>query len=348
MKKALADIVSSSIKRVHIKPGDIVVDIGANDGTLLSYYPKTITRIGFEPARAIAKDAQNHATAIIPQYFSKRPYLQHPSVKHAPSRIITTVAMFYDLENPHPFVEDIRQCLHPNGIWVNQMASLSSMVTETMFDNICHEHICYYSLATMSRLLSLHGMTIVDTETNSVNGGSMRLFIMHTKAAQRYTFPGAKHRLETFSKHEHSLHLDTKQTYETFQQTITKTKQVIRSWFTSMRSRHARIYGYGASTKGNTLLQYFSITTDDIPAIADRNPDKWGLETSGTHIPIISEEQARKDRPDYFFLLPWHFSKQCIERERDYLQSGGAFCIPLPRPRIVRLTKGTLHTSYLH
>lgn len=345
MSSALSNIVSSSMKRIHINSGDFVVDIGANDGTLLSYYPNYVRKIAVEPAKNLIHRTRQHADAVINDYFSASSVLSVTKGKKV--KIISTIAMFYDLEDPNSFVSDVSTLLTHNGIWVNQMASLAAMIEHTMFDNICHEHLEHFSLAALETLYARHHLSIVDIETNDVNGGSFRVYAMHEKQAPFYRFRGAKTRLGHYRALEKNLKLTKGVTYRTFARKIASTNRKVMSYLRNAKKKGETIYGYGASTKGNTLLQYFGLNTTIITAIAERNPDKWNHYTAGTHIPIVSEEDARIAKPDIFLVLPWHFRKEFLKRETKYLAGGGIFLFPLPNPELVYRLHGKTVTRSL-
>lgn len=345
MKQALRDIVISIKKRIRLTKSDIVLDIGANDGTLLGFWGHTATRIGFEPATNLVTEAKTHATHIVNDFFSHKAFSKVANGKQA--TIITTIAMFYDLENPHTFVRDVNTSLAQNGIWIIQMASLLSTVQNTMFDNICHEHVEHYSLQSLEYLLAKHHLTVVDIEENEVNGGSIRVYVMHHSAVGQYKYTGAPQRLQHYRTKEKQAKLTSPATYSAFRRRVESIKRTVLTFIARETKRGNIVYGYGASTKGNTLLQYYKITKNELAAIAERNPIKWGKKTVSTNIPIVSEAQARNDHPDYFLVLPWHFKDEFIKRETKFLQNGGRMIFPLPYPTLVSMNHNKIIESPL-
>jgi hypothetical protein len=270
---------------------------------------------------------------VVNDFFNKEAFVKaFPSEK---AKVITTIAMFYDLEEPNRFVADIAACLDDGGIWINQMASLALMLETNGFDNVCHEHLEYYSLQVMVDLYDRCGLDIFDVETNDVNGGSFRVFACKKGETRGANDAFGRARVSAMLHFEQALGLDTVAPYEAFASRIERTCRDLVVFLKREVAAGKKIYGYGASTKGNTLLQYCGIGPDLVPAIAERNPEKWGLRTVGSNIPIISEEQARADRPDYFLLLPWHFLQAFREREKDFLATGGQVIVPLPVVRTV-------------
>lgn len=333
MKDELAGIAKIAEEISEPKSGDIAVDIGANDGTLLRAYKKKVKKVGFEPARNLIHYASNGTDKVFNDFFDYRVFNKEFGEKKA--KIITAIAMFYDLDDPNAFVEDIRKLLDPEGIFIIQMSYLVSMLKQNAFDNICHEHLEYYSLSSLEPLLKRHGLEIFDVELNDVNGGSFRVYVRHKGSKIGETRIGRSDRLDYVRTSEDKWKLNSNEPYRQFVDKVAMIKKELTDFIKSEVKNGKKIYVYGASTKGNTLLQFFNLDTSLIQAAAERNPIKWGKKTIGTNIPIISEEEARHDRPDYFLILPWHFLSEFVEREKDYLKNGGKFIVPLPEFRII-------------
>lgn len=348
MRSELADIVAAARAVVPLRADDIVVDIGANDGTLLRAYADGHLRlVGFEPATNLLAEARVGTNLIVSEFFSAASFRRHlGSVSRA--RVITSIAMFYDLEEPHDFVRDIADILAPDGVWVVQMAYLPTMLSENNFDNICHEHTGYYSLDVMDRLVRAHGLEIRNVELNDVNGGSFRLYIQHrSHADRRWGSAGGSDRIRRLASTEGALGLTRTATYHDFARRITRIREDVRGFVLKELSEGKVFHVYGASTKGNTILQYFGLDHRHFRLAADRSSDKWGLRTVVTKIPIVSEEASRAARPDYFFALPYHFRSAFLTRESEFLSSGGGMIFPLPRPSLVRMVDGKLRESLL-
>ena len=330
MKDALADISKNAQKFVLLNEGDIVVDIGANDGTLLrSYGSKNLSLIGFEPATNLIEDAKVGTTLIINDFFNYNAFKKEFPNKKA--KIVTSIAMFYDLENPKSFVNDVKKILDDNGIWIIQMNYLMSMLELNAFDNIVHEHLEYYSLSSLENLLKMYNLEVFEIEINEINGGSIRTYIKHKDCKK---FSKSKKISEILDK-ERKMGLDEIEPYHQFAERIKELKKKTYDFIKDEVSKGKTIYIYGASTRGNTLLQFYNLDHRLIKAAADRNPMKWGKEIVGAGIPIISEEQARKEKPDYFLVLPWYFIDEFKKRESDYLKNGGKFIVPLPEFQII-------------
>ncbi|MDI6785164.1 MAG: class I SAM-dependent methyltransferase [bacterium] len=332
MKQALKDITLKAEKIVKLKDGDVVLDIGANDGTLLrSYETNQILRIGFEPAKNLKSDYVIGTDKIINDFFSAKNYKKYDFNK---PKIITAIAMFYDLEDPNKFVGDISEILANDGLFIIQMAYQPLMLKLNAFDNICHEHIEYYSLKSVEKLMKRNDLEIFNVELNNVNGGSFRIYIKHKNAKFPKPSLNDLKKVNNLLKIERATKVNTVEAYKNFAQKIADLKKTTTK-FLKNKSRLEKIYVYGASTKGNTLLQYYGLNNKIIKAAVERNPNKFGLKTVGSLIPIISEEKARTLSPDYLLILPWHFKKEFIEREKNYIQKGGKMIFPLPNFEIV-------------
>jgi len=328
MRKALEDIVVKSCEIAQPKPGEIVMDIGCNDGTLLrSYKIPGLNLVGFEPAKNLVEEARKGTGYVFNDFFGFNLFQQ--KFPNSKAKIITTIAMFYDLDNPDAFVADIVKCLDPNGVWVIQQNYLCSMLEQNGFDNIGHEHLTYYSLETMRLLLSNHDLEIFGVDTNDVNGGSFRTYI-----ARKGRFPIGR-KVQAMRKYEAELFSATPSIYETFAGNVGKIRVQLREFVATKVKSGKTVYVYGASTRGNTILQYCGLDHSLILKATDANPEKWGRKTPGTGIPIVSKDDARRDKPDYFLVLPHHFLEEIKREENDYLKSGGKFIVPLPRFRIV-------------
>ena len=328
MRKALSDLASRGYEFTKPEPGDIIVDIGCNDGTLLRSYPvKGLYLVGFEPAENLVPEARKGTDLIFNDFFDARIFAQKFGDRKA--KIVTSVAMFYDLEDPNKFVADVTRILDQQGVWVVQQNYLATMLQQNGFDNIGHEHLEYYSLGTMRRLLERHRLQVIDVETNDVNGGSFRTIISHKG---QYPIGQSVRMME---EHEALLGLDKHTTYEKFASNIIKIKTQVHEFVIGEIRRGKTVYVYGASNRGNTILQYCGLDHTLIKRATDANPEKWGRRTAGTLIPIISKDEARRDNPDYFLILPHHFLDEIKREESQYLSNGGKFIVPLPEFRIV-------------
>ncbi len=335
MTDELLSIAKKVESLVDLKAGDYAIDIGANDGTLFTGYAlQGLNKVGYEPSKNIVKYIKDSQVNLINDYFNAEAWTK--KFGGAKAKAITAIAMFYDLEEPDKFMQDIKTCLHPEGVFIVQMMYLPLMLTQTDYDNIGHEHLEYYALGPMEYLFEKNGMEICDAELNYINGGSFRVYARHKGQGKSIKLaPGAPERVQKMRDDEDKLGLYSKKAYDEFAARAETLKNQLVSLIKGEVAKGKTVYVYGASTKGNTTLQYCGLEYPLIKAAAERNPDKWGLKTVGTHIPIISEEQARKDKPDYFLALPWHFMEEFLEREKDFLNAGGKFITPLPRVEVI-------------
>lgn len=413
MHSALSEIAQELMARIPFAEGDAVLDIGCNDGTMLSFFPASLRRFGIDPAENISPlKGIDPSIKIRTDYFSKsvaqemisRPAAEIASAQqhgtrgtmsqgvhalnepqnrqrdgnvgsgtfrcrcclpqlpnhgtashcrccvrgaeHCPTgsmhstsgnvgsetfKAIASIAMFYDLDDPHAFVQDVKTLLHPEGIWCIQLSWLYDVIRNMNFFDICHEHLLYYSLGTLRALLHLHDLEIIDASTNPVNGGSLRVFVRHKKAGIPIS-PNVQKILDEEAAFGLNEPADT---FHEFGKKISDLKKNIVGYLRKEKERGGTIVGLGASTKGNVLLQYFGIGKELMPYLCDRNPEKIGLRTLGTDIEVISEERMREMRPSCLLVLIWFFRDELLRREREYLEKGGVMLFPMPHPTIV-------------
>jgi len=328
MRKALEDIVIKACEVVQPEDGDIVLDIGCNDGTLLrSYKIPGLKLVGFEPAKNLVEEARKGTGFIFNDFFGYELFRQKfPASK---AKLITSIAMFYDLDDPDTFVADIVKCLDSTGVWVIQQNYLCSMLEQNGFDNIGHEHLTYYSLGTMSRLLSSNDLEVFNVEKNDVNGGSFRTYV-----ARKGQFP-VRESVEKMKESEKQTFSMRPSIYSSFAKNVRSIRSQLSEFITNQTKSGKTVYVYGASTRGNTILQYCKLDHHLIKKATDANPEKWGRKTPGTEIPIVSKDEARRDKPDFFLVLPHHFLKEITKEEEMYLESGGRLIVPLPSFQII-------------
>ena len=328
MVKALRDITIAVIDHAELSTGDWVLDIGSNDGTLLDQYPSSYNTVGIEPSDLALKSCHDGSEScrkhsIIQGFFEPNlPFID------GQFKAITAIAMFYDLERPNEFLQEVKRLLHKDGVFVIQMNDLLSMITNKTWDNIGHEHLEYYTFTTLRPLLEWNGLYPYHVEFNEVNGGSMRVYIRHFKGPESMRVRKSLEETLANEKFIDELRL------QLYGIEIAESATKLTRFVDREIANGKRIYGLGASNRGNTILQYLGFGPEHIVAIADRNPSKHGLFTP-TKIPIISEEQMRSDNPDYLFVLPYHFLEGIKEREKEYLAKGGKFIVPIPFPRVI-------------
>ena len=337
MTKELQGIVAEITSRVRLKEDDAWLDIACNDGTLLKAVPDHVQKFGIDPCDDSYFNESSKVARVNQTYFTQDAYWDLTKQK---AKVITCIAMFYDLADPHPFVRDLYEVLDDNGLLVLQMSYTPLMINQLAFDNICHEHVYYYDLNSINRLFSQHGFKVVDCSLNDTNGGSFRISLQKV-IAKESSFGSAplrdvcRMRVGQIFEYEKSRPITSIETWREFGVKLERLKNDVVTFVRDAKAQGKTVYGYGASTKGNTLLQYFGLTKDDIGALVERSPYKFGLHSIGTDIPIISEEEMRANPPDYMLVLPWHFIDEFMEREKAFLDGGGQFIVPCPRFEVI-------------
>ena len=328
MRVHLRELINKTINLINIDEGDIVLDIGCNDGTMLrSCEDKNVKLVGFEP-NDLYKEAEVGTTKIIHDYFNYETFKEEFGGEKA--KVITSIAMFYDLEDPNKFVADIKRCLDQNGLWVIEMHYLPLMLETNGFDAIVHEHLEYYSMGSLKNLLKMHDLEPFDVELNGMNGGSFRIYVRH-KGSSLKGYEDAERRLRDLEEYERGFDLNNVKTYQSFWTRITEIKRQLGEFIEHEVKMGKKIFVYGASTKGNAALQFFGLDAKLIEGCADKNPDKCGKKTAGTLINIMSPEQALKEKPDYFLVLIWHLADEIKMQLKDYTDRGGKLIFPLPK-----------------
>ncbi len=309
--------------------GDIVVDIGSNDATTLkAYQTPGLRRIGIDPVGAKFKSFYPEQIELIPDFFSPDAYRRYCPEK---AKIITSIAMFYDLDAPIAFARGIEAIIRDDGIWHFEQSYMPSMLRLCSYDTVCHEHLEYYSLSVVKYILEQANMKIVDVAMNAINGGSFAV----TAAKKTSPLPPNDVVINWLLEKEERGGLKTLAPYRMFAENVQLHRANLRRLLTGLSAAGKKIYGYGASTKGNVVLQYCDLTEREVIAIAEVNEDKFNAFTPGTNIPIISESEARTQRPDYFLVLPWHFRDNILAREKQFPLEGGKFIFPFPEIEII-------------
>ena len=325
----LSNKIQTLEKVVHLSENDLVIDIGSNDATSLKAYSGNHRKVGIDPTGSKFKEFYTNEIELIPNFFTKEAFKKtFPNDK---AKIITSIAMFYDLESPATFVKDINACLADDGIWHFEQSYMPSMLRTNSYDTICHEHLEFYSFKVIKNLLENCGMRVIDVQMNSINGGSFAVTACKNNAPHTSNLPIINWMLAQ----EEDMELDTVKPYLEFGQRVFKHRKNLSLLIEALVKDGKKVFGYGASTKGNVLLQFCGFSEKDIPYIAEVNNEKFGSFTPGSNIPIVSEKVAKELKPDYFLVLPWHFKHSILEREKEYIKNGGKFIFPLPEIEIV-------------
>lgn len=320
--------VARILSLITLKPGDLVIDIGSNDSTLLQAYPKTALLVGVDPTGVKFRQYYPEHIRLIPDFFPSKHLSDAVGDKKA--AVITSISMFYDLEDPLSFVRAIHDRLADDGVWVFEQSYMPTMLAMRSYDTVCHEHLEYYALAQIEWMMKKTGMKIIDVEFNAVNGGSFSV-----TAAKASSSRAVQASVEAAMAAEREKRFDTMEPYTAFADDVVRHRDELLKFFADAKRSGKKVIGYGASTKGNVMLQYCGITEEHISCIAEVNENKFGRVTPGTHIPIVSEADARAQKPDYLMVFPWHFRDSIVERETAYLAAGGHLVFPLPNIEIV-------------
>lgn len=331
MRSHLAGIATTAAEMVG-KARAAALDIGANDGTLLKAYPGTFRKFAIDPSD-IVKEITEKDIAVVNDLFPS-PELDRLLGKTRLD-VVTSIAMFYDLEDPVAFARSVERYLAPEGLWIVEMSYMPRMLEMNSYDTICHEHLEYYSLAVLEQIMERADLKVVRVEENDINGGSIRCYVAR-KNSFRHNNPEWRGAIAAMRQKEFDLELDTDKPYKHFQDRINVHREKLLALLKQLKSEGKTIHIYGASTKGNTILQWCGIDHRIVEYAADRNPDKYGARTLGTEIPIISEDESRAMKPDYYLVLPWHFEREFLKRESKLLDQGVGMIFPLPEIRIVK------------
>ncbi|HAV10000.1 MAG TPA: methyltransferase [Dehalococcoidia bacterium] len=329
MVQHLKKIVDENINLAKPADCDLIIDIGSNDGTTLNMYPEQFKLVGIDPTAKKFRSFYKPHIRVIPEFFSSSLVTNLFGTQKA--KIVTSIAMFYDLETPIDFAKQITKILDDDGIWVSEQSYLSAMLEQNAYDTICHEHLEYYALKQLKWIFDACELKIIDIDFNDTNGGSIKI----TAAKRQSNYYECTEEIEKTLQRESKMGLDTMKPFNILSDNIKKHKIELTSLLKSLDKQGKKVLGYGASTKGNVILQYCGITSKDIPYIAEVNEDKFGKYTPHTLIPIISEAEAKAMNPDYFLVLPWHFREPVLKRETSYLNNGGKIIFPLPNIVII-------------
>lgn len=318
MRDGLKELYQDIKKNCNIKPGDVILDIGANDGTLLKYFKKDkIITIGCEPANNLKNELKKNCHHVINDFWHTKHMKKIPA-EHRKLKVVSAIGMFYDLEDPSKFIKHAADALDDDGIFVAQLMCSHSMFKTNDLGNICHEHLEYYSYNSLKYLFEKNGLKIFKMSENKINGGSYRIYCKkNLKKSIKYKEQAGYREIIKFIRR------------------VKKNKQNTVKFIQNSLKLGKKIFLYGASTKGNTLLQYYGLTNKEIPYAAERTKTKWGKYTVGSGIKILSEKDARKLKPDYFFVMPYGFINEFIKREQKWLKTGGKFILPYPKFKIL-------------
>lgn len=330
LKTHYAQLAQLLTKRFHLAAGDVVVDIGCNDGILLTGYTLPgLKVIGVEPSK-VAKIATKAGFAVLNSFFDNITAKKIVK-KYGTAKVVTATNVFAHVDNIGAFVKGLPTLLGTNGIFVIEVPYLIDLIDKTLFDTIYHEHLCYISITPLVPFLEKHELQIFDVERIpfGASGPAIRVFIKHVTNTERI-----RTSVTTMLADEKKWGVDKITTYKGYAKKVKQIKKNVRNLITKIKKTGAHLGAYGAPAKGNTLLNYFGLSPSDIVFIAETNSVKQGLLTPGSHIPIVSEEAFIAAMPEYALLLSWNYVDFFLEKS-DYIKKGGKFLVPLPKPQII-------------
>ena len=328
MTEHVKKIVRNCSTLVKLKSKQYVLDIGSNDATLLNFYANDIIKVGVDPLVNKYKKFYKKINYKISNFFKIKD-IEKIKIKKK-FKIISALSVFYDLRDPNKFIKEIKKILDDKGVFVLEHVDLCYIIKNNIFDTICHEHLVFYSSKIIIEMMKNNGLKVFNHEYNEINGGSSRYYICHSKT----NFKVSKN-IKKVLLRENLQGIELKKTYKLFFTKILNEKIKLIKLIKKIKNEEQDIHGYGASTKGNVLLQFYNINNKVVNYIADRNPLKWNSFTPGTKIKIISESQSRKIKPHFYLVLPWHFKNEILIREKNIRKKGTKFIFPLPKVRVV-------------
>ena len=332
INQTMLDHVKSIVKKLSkltsLKSKDFVLDIASNDGTLLNFYDKKINTFGIDPILNKYKKNYKNINYKVKDFFS---FEKIRNITKKKFKIITALSVFYDAEKPNKFIKDVKKILSNDGVFVLEFADLASILKYKMFDTVCHEHLEYYSSEVILNLCNKHSLKVFNIEQNDINGASKQYYISHADSKYKTNFKN----ISKIFKNEKKLKLKNVKTYKNFMSSINSSKKELMKKLKILVNKGKKVHCYGASTKGNVLLQYYGINNKLIKYAAERNKLKYNLYTPGSKIKIISEKLSRSLNPDYYLVLPWHFKNEILMREKTTRKKGIKFIFPLPKLKII-------------
>ena len=318
----------SILKKYSLNKGDSIMDIGSNDGTFLNYFPKTLIKFGVDPSAKKFKKYYEKNIKVIPKFFKKN------IIKNSRNKFkfISAIAMFYDLPNPKLFIQNIKNYLHKEGIFHIEIAYLPDIIKKNSFDTFCQEHLTYFSFTSFKYLVDQTSFKIVDFNKNSINGGS----ICFDLALKNSKIKTKDLKIKKILHMEKKLKLEQVSTYKNYFSRIKNNAKRIYRLISKLNKKNKKVYAFGASTKGNVILQLCKLNNKNIKAIYDVNTFKFKKYTPGSKILIKNEHEIFKDKPDYLFILIWHFSKTLKQKIKKFKKLKIIYIWPFPKLKITK------------
>lgn len=310
--------------------GGLIVDIGCNDGLLLSACAAKGGRtLGIDPAANLAELARERGVEVWVDYFSPETAAAVRQ-SHGPAKIVVTTNTFNHIGDLHAFMAGVDALLDTDGTFVIEVPWSKDLIERNEFDTIYHEHVSEFSLLSIQRLAEPFGMAVVDVTRLTVHGGSVRVFLKRAETATPAS-PAVARMLEE----EREAGILERATYEAFAARVADIRVRLKQMIIDLRASGKKVAGYGAPAKGNSLLNYFDLGPNELDFLVDRNPLKHDLFSPGMRIPIRSPEAIETERPDVLLVLAWNFYDEIRQQQEDFAARGGRFIVPLPAPVLV-------------
>ena len=328
MKDKYIKLINNKI----LKKNSLILDIGSNDGTFLNFFAsdkRNFRLNGIDPSAGKFSKYYNKKINLMVDYFSKKTvteYFNKNNVKNNKFSLISSFAMFYDLEDPNGFCKDINSLLDKDGLWVSEFSYFPLLLKNLTYDQICHEHVAYYTLSTFKKIANQNGLKIIDISFNDINGGSIEVICAKKLSKHKQNTKLINETLDDEKRINN-------ESYKRCNERISNTKKMLGLFLDSINSKD--IIGYGAATKGNIVLNQCNITSKELPYICDENPYKFNKYTPGSNIKIISKKQMRQKKPKYLLVLIWSFRSEVIKQEQNFIKNGGKLIFHLPMFHII-------------
>lgn len=328
MTEHLRRVAEGLIKFIDLSPSDLVIDIGANDGTFLNNFArKGISAVGIDPTSLKYIEFFDPRIKVIGDFFSLKVVAENKIVK---AKLVTSIAMFYDLESPLDFARDVSETLEDGGFWFLEQSYSPWMRQSGAYDTICHEHLEYYSLLDLEFILNEAGFDIVKATTNAINGGSFGILARKRKPGGILTVDPYVEWLKI-----EEINSNTEDNWVEFAEVVEARRTSLHTLIANLKDKGNRISGLGASTKGNVLLNFTGLDSSLVDKIGEVNPYKFGRFTPGSNIPIAPDVEVLSDNPEYLIFLPWHFRENALSKYEGFLTQGGRIIFPLPNVEII-------------
>jgi NDP-4-keto-2,6-dideoxyhexose 3-C-methyltransferase len=318
MLEHLGKIAENARKHIAIKETDFILDIGCNDGSFLNLFKaQTKNLVGVDPSSAKFEDITPVEANIFVDYFPSTKIFEFMDGRKF--KMISSIAMFYDLDKPFEFMQALHDSLEDNGLWIVELSEFGEFLKNLSFDQICHEHLLYIDANLLINMSSKIGFELLEVTFSEINGGSACYYFRKCKPNTEVTCYSSA----------------TSKQIDKLKFRVEQNKSEVMNYLKMLNQQGKSVFGYGASTKGNVLANFYGLDKGLMQRVSDTNPFKWGRVTPGPRIPIISHEEMRNSPPDYLFVFIWHLRSEVLKNEKHFIENGGKLIIPLPRLHVI-------------